>query len=410
MPTTPTIFQSRPDRRPVQKRLHAAPSQFRPRLVAQIVSGLLLIAAGPLPHLPAAAPLTAQKGNPVSKTPFGKTPDGASASLFTCTNSRGATAQFTDYGARLVALRVPDRDGTLANVTLGFDTLEKYMTHTAFFGCTTGRYANRIAHARFALDGQEYKLAANNGTAHLHGGKRGFDRYVWKAEEIHEPHASGVRFTHRSPDGDEGYPGTLDMTVTMLWTDENEWKIHYAATTDKSTVLNLTNHAYWNLSGAGEGKVLDHRLTLESDQFLPVGEAQIPTGELAQVRNTFMDFTAPKSIGSRIADTKSPPLPLGYDHCYVLRHPQGKLSLAARVEEPSHGRIMEVYTTEPAVQLYTGNFLDGSPINGGFQQHSAFCLETQHYPDSPNQPKFPTTVLKPGLKFESTTVYKFGVK
>jgi aldose 1-epimerase len=351
-----------------------------------------------------------QKGPGVIKSAFGKTVEGQETSLYTCTNAGGASMQVTDYGARLVALHMPDRERKLANVTLGFDTLARYVAHTSYFGCTTGRFANRIAKGRFILDGKEYRLATNNGPNHLHGGTRGFDRYVWKSEEIREPRATGVKFSLRSKDGDEGYPGTLETTVTMKLTDDNEWSIEYRATTDKPTVLNLTNHAYFNLSGAGVGDILKHKLELESDYYLAVDEGLIPTGKLTPVKGTFLDFTSPQEIGARIAETKSGTLPLGYDHCYVLRGSKGELTPAARVEDPRSGRVMQVLTTEPAVQLYTSNHFDGGELNGGFRQHSAFCLETQHYPDAPNHPEFPTTVLKPGQQFHQVTVYRFSVK
>ena len=346
----------------------------------------------------------------VTQQAFGKLPDGTAATLFTCTNAQGLVLGLTDYGARVVSLEVPDRDGKRANVTLGFDSLEKYIAHTAFMGCATGRYANRIAAGRFTLDGKEYTLATNAGANHLHGGKRGFDRYVWKSEIVRRPDAVGVKFTLDSPDGDEGYPGRLQSEVICTLTSSNELKWEYRATTDKPTILNLTNHAYWNLAGAGSGTILDHRVTLAAAKFVEVDDAAIPTGALAPVLGTVMDFTEPHAIGERIEQLKKGPPPGGYDHCYVLRGQQGKLEFAARVEDPGSGRVMEVYTTEPGVQLYTSNYLDGSAINGGFPQHAALCLETQHLPDSPNQPKFPTTVLRPGQTYTQTTVHKFLAK
>lgn len=352
------------------------------------------------------------KGSKVTSQAFGKIADGTEAKLFSVTNAHGVTMKVTDYGARLVAVEVPDRNGKSANVTLGLDSAEKYAAHTSFFGCTTGRYANRIAKGRFTLDGKEYKLATNNGPNHLHGGKKGFDKYVWKSEPVSGPsNSAGVKFSFQSPDGDEGYPGTLSMTVTFLLTDKDEVRIEYTAMTDKPTVLNLTNHAYWNLAGAGNGDVLGHKLTVSADSFLAVDDGLIPTGKTTPVKGTHMDFTEPHEIGSRIAETKKgTPNPNGYDHCYVLRGQKGELTLAARAEEPKSGRVMEVFTTEPGVQLYTANHLSGDASNGGFQQHSAFCLETQHYPDSPNQPSFPATVLRPGQTYKQTTVYKFSVK
>jgi aldose 1-epimerase len=378
-----------------------------------LVFGVAIVASGQL-----AAPARGadqeqkgqeQKGRSVTQQQFGKTDEGIEATLFTCTNAGGARMLVTDYGARFVAVEVPDKNGKLANVTLGFDSAEKYAAHSAYFGCTTGRFANRIAKGRFTLDGKEYKLHTN-GQNHLHGGKKGFDRYVWKSEQVKSNDGVGVKFTLRSPDGDEGYPGALDVAVTFVLTDKNEVKIDYAATTDKPTVLNLTNHAYWNLAGAGSGVVLGQKISIASDDYLAVDDGLIPTGKLAAVKGTAMDFLEPHEIGSRIAETKKGVTPGGYDHCYVLRGQKGELALAARVEDPKSGRVMEVSTTEPAVQFYTANFLDGDAKNGGHKQHGAFCLETQHYPDSPNQPAFPTTVLRPGQTYKQTTVYKFLVK
>ncbi len=346
----------------------------------------------------------------ISQTPFGKTPDGEAAALWTITNAQGLVLKLTNYGARVVALDVPDRAGKLANVNFGFDSLEKYLAHGAFFGCTTGRYANRIARGQFELNGTRYKLATNNGENHLHGGVKGIDKQVWKGVDATTPDSAGVRFTLTSPDGDEGYPGRLDMTVTYSLTNNNELKIEYEAKTDKPTVINLTNHCYWNLAGAGSGDILNHNLTLFADKFIPVDAGGIPTGAIEKVQGTVMDFTEPHAIGSRIAETKKGPPPGGYDHCYVLRGQSGQLALAARVEEPGSGRVMEVYTTEPGIQFYTGNFLDGDPKNGGYKQHAAFCLETQHYPDSPNQPQFPSTVLKPGQTYKQVTVHRFSTK
>lgn len=384
----------------------------RAQMRCRIGSALSLFAIVAISHFTTCAQAAdeARKGRSVTHKSFGKTPVGIETTLFTCTNAQGATMQVTDYGARLVALHVPDRSGKSANVNLGFDSLEKYVAHTAYFGCTTGRYANRIARGKFTLDGKEYILAINNGLNHLHGGVKGFDRHVWKGEEATKD-SVGVRFTRISRDGEEGYPGTLSVTVTYSLTDDNSLRIEYAAHTDKPTVLNLTNHAYWNLAGVGSGDVMAHKIMIAADNYLPVDDGLIPTGKLAAVKGTAMDFTESKEIGSRIAEMKKGvPPPGGYDHCYVLRANKGELALAARVEEPKSGRVMEVFTTEPAMQLYTGNFLDGDEKNGGYNQHSAFCLETQHYPDSPNQHAFPSTVLRQGEKYKQTTVYKFSVK
>lgn len=346
----------------------------------------------------------------IKSEPFGKTPDGQAVELFTCTNDNGLVMKVISYGARLAAVEAPDRSGKKANVTLGFPTLEGYLGHTAYFGCTTGRYANRIAKGKFTLDGQTYTLATNNGVNHLHGGKVGFDKKVWKAEQVTGADGVGVKFTYRSPDGEEGYPGNLDVTVTYTLTNKNEVKIEYAATTDKPTVLNLTNHGYWNLAGAGVGDILGHELALAADEYLPVDAGAIPTGNPASVKGTPLDFTSPHKIGERIEGMKNEGGPTGYDHCFVLRSQNRSLALAARVKDPASGRVMEVLTTEPGVQFYTGNYLDGGAVNGSNKQHSAFCLETQHYPDSPNQSQFPTTVLRRGQTYRQTTVHRFSVE
>lgn len=339
------------------------------------------------------------------ETKFGRLPDGTEAHLFTCT-AGGLSLKLTDYGARIVSLEVPDRQGKAANVALGFDTLDKYQAHKAYFGCTTGRYANRIARGKFTLAGKQYQLATNNDRNHLHGGTVGIDRRVWKAEPFRSAEALGVRFTLRSPDGDEGYPGNLDMTVTYTLARDRELRIDYAATTDQPTVLNLTNHGYWNLAGSGD--VLSHLLLLAADRFVEVDNEAIPTGQLPEVKGTPLDFAQPTAIGDRMAKMKEGVLPPGgYDHCYVVRGAPGTLRLAARVEDPASGRTMEVLTTEPGVQFYTGNYLNGDALNGGYQQHAALCLEAQHFPDSPNQPSFPSTVLKPGEAYRQTTVYRF---
>ncbi|MGQ0635875.1 MAG: aldose epimerase family protein [Planctomycetaceae bacterium] len=360
----------------------------------------------------ALAAFDAQKGFTVVSKSFGKTPEGIETHLFTITNPTGASLQLTDYGARIVAVNVPDRAGKSGNVTLGLDSVEKYLAHIAFFGCTTGRFANRIAKGRFSLDGREYKLAINNGPNHLHGGLKGFDKVVWKTEEVSQTGAAGVKFTYKSPDGDEGYPGTLDTAVTIWLTADNAVRLDYLATTDKPTIVNLTNHAYWNLAGypPGAGTVYKHKLYVAADQFLEVDGDVIPTGKLLPVSGTPLDFTSPQEVGSRIEQFKSGDQAYGYDHCYVLRNKSGELTLAARVEEPESGRVMEVLTTEPAVQFFTSNFFDGGPQMGGYKRHAALCLETQHYPDAPNQAAFPSVILRPGQTFKSSTVYRFSVK
>lgn len=344
----------------------------------------------------------------IEKQTIGKTPDGTEVDQYTLTNSNGLKVQIITYGAMITSVEVPDRNGNFENVTLYRDTLEDYLAGHPFFGCVVGRYANRIAKGKFTLDGTEYTLATNNGPNHLHGGVKGFDKYVWKAEPKSGDGSVGVTFSHLSPDGDEGYPGELKATVTYSLTDNNELKMEYTATTDKPTVVNLTNHAYWNLAGAGSGDVLGHELMLCADRFLPVDDGLIPLGPPESVQDTPMDFTEPKTIGARIDQVEG-----GYDHCYVLNKKEGeRMSLAARVVEPKSGRVMEVSTTQPAVQLYTGNFLDGAISGGGvaYKKHDGFCLETQHFPDSPNHPEYPSTVLRPGQKYHELTVHKFSVQ
>ncbi len=347
----------------------------------------------------------------VEKSSFGQIPDGEKVDLYTCTNKHGAVLKMITYGAAVQSLEVPDKEGKLANVQLNFDDLQGYLDHGAHFGCTVGRYANRIAAGKFELDGKVYdKLEINNGENHLHGGSNGFDRVVWKAEPVESDDEVGVEFTYTSADGEAGYPGKLDCTVTYTLTNENELKIEYQATTDKPTVLNLTNHCYWNLGGAGSGTILDHELMLNCDQVLDAGPGLIPTGKLLPVKGNEMDFTTAKKISTDIEKAKENPDAKGYDHCFVINGEAGKFRLAARVKDPDSGRVMEIHTTQPGIQFYTGNFLDGDEKNGGHQQHEAFCLETQHYPDSPNQPDFPSTVLKPGEEFHQLTVHKFSVE
>ncbi|MHB8862349.1 MAG: aldose epimerase family protein [Pirellulaceae bacterium] len=343
----------------------------------------------------------------VSTSLFGKTADGQQVDLYTCINAHGLIMKVMTYGAIVVELQAPDRQGKLENITLGFDKLAGYMGDHPYFGATVGRYANRIAQGKFSLDGQQYTLATNNGPNHLHGGNVGFSRVVWKAEPVESADAVGVKFTYTSPDGEEGYPGIVRATVVYTLTNDNEMRIHYRATATEPTPINLTNHCYWNLGGAGSGTILNHQLMLAADKYLPVDATLIPTGELADVRGTPFDFTQPKTIGMQIDQvTGDPP---GYDHCFALRNQKGSLALAARVSHRESGRVLEIYTTQPGIQFYTGNFLDGSAANGDFERNEGFCLETQHYPDSPNQPSFPTTILRPGETYDQTTVHKFVV-
>jgi aldose 1-epimerase len=357
------------------------------------------------------APTPAAKTT-VTRAAFGSLPDGTAVESFTFTNPSGASVTAINYGGILTSIRVPDRSGSLDDVVLGYDALDGYLKDNSKYGAIVGRYANRIGGARFPLDGRTYELAANNGPNSLHGGRKGFDKAVWKAEPFEREGAAGVTFTHTSPDGDEGFPGALSVSVTYTFNAKNELAIDYEATTDKATVVNLTNHSYFNLGGDGSGDVLGHRLTVNADRYTPVDENLIPTGELAGVAGTPLDFRTATAIGERIADPGLKPA-TGYDHNYVVNRADASAVLAARVDDPKSGRSLEVFTTEPGVQLYTANHLDGSKAARAghvYGRYGAFCLETQHYPDSPNKPAFPTTTLRPGETFRSRTVYAFGVR
>jgi aldose 1-epimerase len=339
----------------------------------------------------------------IRKSGFGSVPGGPAVDLFTLENAHGLIAKVTNFGAIITELHVPDRQGQLADVVLGFDNLGQYVQKHAYLGATIGRFANRIAKGRFTLDGKTYTLAINNPPNALHGGLKGFDKKVWNAE----PQAgAAVKFTYISPDGEEGYPGTLTVSVTMSLTDANEFRIDYTATTDKATPINLTNHSYFNL--AGEGDVLAHELMLAADYYTPKDATDIPTGEIKSVKGTPYDFTRPQPVGARFSQI--PDRPVGYDHNFVLNKSESALAVAARVCEPRSGRVMEALTTEPGVQLYTANYFDGS-LTGKrgivYQQHAALCLEAQHFPDSVNQPKFPSAFLRPGETYKQTTIYKF---
>ena len=348
----------------------------------------------------------------MTKTLFGKTTEGVAVDIYTLKNSHGMVARIMTYGATLTELHVPDRDGKMADVTLGFDNLEAYLKGHPFFGSTAGRVANRIAKGQFTLNQKNYTLAVNNGPNHLHGGVKGFDKRVWNASTRVSDAGVSVDFTYRSPDGEEGYPGNLDVKVSYTLTNKDELRIDYEAKTDADTPVNLTNHAYFNLAGPTGETMLGHELQIEADQYTPVDATSIPLGDHKLVKGTVMDFTKPTVIGARINDVGGDPG--GYDHNYVLNKPvTGALSLAAKVYEPRSGRVMEVLTTEPGVQLYTGNFLDGSLTGKSGQRYVkryGFCLECQHYPDSINQPKFPTVVLKPGQTYRQTTVHRFSVR
>ena len=340
---------------------------------------------------------------------FGTMPDGTTVKLFTLRNANGMVAKVTTYGAILTELHVPDRHSKLTNVLLGSDSFETYLKGFPASAAVIGRFANRIAKARFTLDGVEYKLAANNGPNHIHGGAKNFAKVVWQAKPLPpRPHEAAVQLTNFSKDGEEGYPGNLTVTVTYTLTDDNELRIDYEAGTDKATVVNLTNHAYFNLAGFGDA--LSHELWLAAARYTPADDQLIPTGAIASVRGTPLDFTTPTPIGARIEQLK--PKPNGYDHNYVLNNGGKSPELFARVRDPKSGRVMEVSTTQPGVQLYSGNHLREVVGVGGavFDKHGGFCLETQHYPDSPNKPQFPSTVLRPGQVFRSATVFKFSAK
>jgi aldose 1-epimerase len=352
-------------------------------------------------------------GRTMTKQLFGKTEDGQAVELYTLTNKNGVEVSITNYGGIVVSLKVPGRDGKFEDVVLGFDNLAGYTGEHPYFGVIVGRYANRIGKGRFTLNGVEYTLARNNGDNHLHGGIRGFDKAVWKARDVSTAEAQSLELTYLSKDGEEGYPGSLSVVVVYTLDDRNELRIDYSATTDKDTVINLSNHSYFNLAGQGEGDILGHELALYADKFTPIDAGLIPTGELRSVEGTPFDFLKPETIGARInQDDEQLKFGLGYDHNFVLSSGGGTLAPAARVHEPKSGRVLEVSTTEPGIQFYSGNFLDGSIRGKGgkvYGLRSAFCLETQHFPDSPNKPEFPSTVLKAGARFQSATVYRFSV-
>ncbi len=345
---------------------------------------------------------------------FGKTPEGQQVRLYTLTNAHGLKARIMTYGAIVVSLEVPDKSGKMGDIVLGYDNLDSYVKNSPYFGAIVGRYGNRIGKGRFTLDGVTYdKLAINNGENHLHGGIKGFDKVVWTDEPVRRSNAVGVKLAYLSKDGEEGYPGNLQATVTYTLTNDNELRIDYLATTDKPTPVNLTHHGYWNLTG-GRRDILDHVLTLNADQCTPVDKGLIPTGDLLPVKGTVMDFTKATPIGARIeSDFEQLKFGGGYDHNWVLNKGGKDMTLAARVYEPTSGRVMEVYTKEPGIQFYSGNFLDGTITGKGgtvYQHRWGLCLETQHYPDSPNKPSFPSTILRPGQKYETTTVYRFSTK
>jgi aldose 1-epimerase len=347
----------------------------------------------------------------VRREPFGTTPDGQSVELITLTNAHGMELRVMTRGATITHLRVPDRSGALGDVVLGYDSLAGYLASSPYFGAVVGRYGNRIARGRFSLGGQTYALATNNGPNHLHGGVQGFDKVIWSAETFERDSARGVTFRYVSRDGEEGYPGTLTAALTYTLTDANEVDIAYEAATDKATPVNLTQHSYFNLAGSGD--ILGHELMLAADRFTPVDSTLIPTGELAPVAGTPFDFTSPHVIGERIgADNDQLRFGGGYDHNFVLNRADTGLVLAARLRDAGSGRTLEIRTTEPGIQFYSGNFLDGSITGKGgmvYRHRSGLCLETQHFPDSPNQAAFPSTILEPGQAYRSRTRWTFTV-
>jgi aldose 1-epimerase len=339
----------------------------------------------------------------IQSEPYGATADGQEITQFLLSNDKGVSVSIINYGAIVTTVYVPDREGKTENITLGFDSLAEYEKKGPYFGAICGRYANRIADGKFTLEGKEYQLAQNNPPSHLHGGEQGFDKKVWAAESFSKKDEVGVRLSLVSPDGEEGYPGKLTLNVVYTLNNNNEFKIDYTATSDQATPINVTNHCYWNL--AGKGTVLDQELVLNCDQYLPVSDVAIPTGKLALVKETPMDFTSAHKIGERIAQVEG-----GYDHCWVVNPSENQPAFTAKVKDPDSGRVMEIFTTEPGIQFYTGNFLDGTEASGGYPKNGGLCLEAQHFPNSPNQPEFPNTILKPGEVYEQTTIHKFSVE
>lgn len=377
-------------------------------LVTPALGALLLVACD--------SPENKTESSSITVETYGRLPDGPETRIFTLTNRNGLRARITDYGAHLVSLEVPDKDGKLADVTLGHDTLEGWLSNTSYFGATVGRFGNRIANGKFSLDGGEYSLATNNDPGdppipcHLHGGIKGFDKVLWSGKALGN---DTVELRYTSADGEEGYPGTLEVKVIYQLSDDNEliWKAE--ATTDAPTVVNIIHHSYWNLSGDPTTSTNDHELMLAADNYLPTNAGLIPTGELAPVAGTPMDFTEPTAIGARVEeDFEALKLGGGYDHCWVLRDGEG-VRLAARLRDPKTGRVMEIHTDQPGIQFYGGNFLNGSVTGKGgvkYERRSGMCLETEGFPDSPNQPSFPSPVLKPGEKYTHTMIHKFSAE
>jgi aldose 1-epimerase len=381
---------------------------LKPRV---FVIALLLVGIMMTWHLPA----TAEAKSTMKKQPFGKTSDGRDVELYTLTNKKGMEVAITNFGGIIVALKAPDRNGKFDDVVLGYDSLDGYLTNKAFFGALIGRYGNRIAHGKFPLNGANYTLPKNDGDNTLHGGPEGFNKRLWTAKDVSGAKGQALELTYMSADGEEGFPGNLTVKVVYTLTDQNELTITYSATTDKETVVNLTNHSYFNLAGQGTGDILGHQLMIRGDHITAVDDTLIPTGELRPVKDTPFDFTHATAIGARInQDDPQIKVGKGYDHNWVLNaHGPHSPVLAAEAYEPNSGRVLQVLTVEPGVQFYSGNFLDGTITGKGgkvYKYRYGFCLETQHFPDSPNHPKFPSTTLKPGHTYSTTTVFKFSAR
>ncbi|NJX15702.1 galactose-1-epimerase [Tamlana crocina] len=356
----------------------------------------------------------AEKTSAITKSEYGKMPDGTIVEQYVLKNANGVEMAVITYGGRITSLKVPNKNGEFENVVLSFDKLDGYLGDNPYFGALIGRFGNRIAKGKFSLNGEEYSLATNNGPNHLHGGLKGFDRVVWSAEPIENGESPALKLTYLSAEGEEGYPGNLNVTVVYTLTNDNTLEVDYSATTDKATVINLTQHAYFNLTGDFSKDILNHEVAINADAFLPVDGTLIPTGEIRKVAGTPFDFTSAKTVGKEInAENKQLELGNGYDHCWVLNGENGNLRLAASAFDKESGRVMEVFSTEPGMQFYTGNFLDGTlaaPSGGTYAKRSGFCFETQHFPDSPNQKDFPSVVLNPGETYTSKTSFKFSVK
>jgi aldose 1-epimerase len=377
----------------------------------QFLQTCTLAAVGSASWLRTTSAQAAQAEKRITRESWGATADGQKVSLYTLRNRHGLTLKITNYGGIVTSIVAPDRNGKLGEISLGFDKLDDYLKgppYHPYFGCITGRYANRIARGLFTLDGQEYKLATNNPPNHLHGGDRGFDKVVWTENHTSEASNSAtLSLSYTSPDGEEGYPGKLDVTVDYSLNDANEWTVAYQATTNRPTPVNLTNHAYFNLAGPTSGSILGHKLSIAATRYLPVDETLIPTGVLAPVKGTPFDFVREEVIGSRIEQVAG-----GYDHCFALDGDPGEMHPAATLFDPTSGRVLEIATRERGIQFYTGNFLDGTISSRGatFQKNGALCLETICYPDSPNQPQFPDSILRPGKTYSTTTVHRFKTR